>query len=82
LEEELKKFNHAYMPKVGTMTAIRDLITKVRHSKYIYEFDIKGFFNNVSINDTIAKLRERGMSEMRFTLRKILESCPANIGET
>jgi retron-type reverse transcriptase len=54
----------------------------VRHHKYIYEFDIEGFFNNVGIRDTIAKLRERGMSELRFDLKNILESCPNNIKET
>jgi len=61
LEEELKKFNHAYMPGVGTKTAIEHFITDVRNHKYIYEFDIKGFFNNVSVDQTAASLFERGM---------------------
>jgi len=82
LEEEIKRYNHAYTPNRGTLTAIKEFIEKVRHHKYIYEFDIEGFFNNVGIRDTIAKLRERGMSELRFDLKNILESCPNNIKET
>jgi len=80
LENELKEFNHAYMPRVGTVTALKDLVLKVLNKAYIYEFDIKGFFNNVSILDTIRKLRERGMNkEMRLRLKRILDSWPANI---
>jgi len=75
LENELKEFNHAYMPRVGTVTALKDLVLKVLNKAYIYEFDIKGFFNNVSILDTIRKLRERGMNkEMRLRLKRILDS--------
>lgn len=80
LEEELKSFNHAYMPKVGTITAIKALIDKVRHAKFIYEFDIKGFFNNVHIQKTMDLLRERGMTDsISERLRKILLAYPANL---
>jgi len=80
LEEELKEFNHAYMPKVGTITAIKDFITKVRHKKFIYEFDIKGFFNNVSIFGVCQQLRDRGLPEpLNNTLFHLLKSAPANI---
>jgi len=68
------------MPNVGTLTAIKDFITKVRHHKYIYEFDIKGFFNNVSIFRVIQQLRDRGMSESMISiLYNMLKSAPANI---
>jgi len=80
LEDELKQFNHAYMPNVGTLSAIKEFITKVRHHKYIYEFDIKGFFNNVSIFRVIQQLRDRGMSESMISiLYNMLKSAPANI---
>jgi retron-type reverse transcriptase len=61
LENEIKKFNHAYMPRVGTSTAIKDLVLNVLDKKYIYEFDIKGFFNNVDIDVVMECLRARGM---------------------
>jgi len=80
LENELKQFNHAYMPRVGTSTALRDLVLKVLDRKYIYEFDIKGFFNNVDILDVIYELEERGMpQELRDRLEEILMKCPQNL---
>lgn len=80
LEEELKSFNHAYLPKRGTLTAIQELITKVRHLPFIYEFDIKGFFDNVDIFSITNALKKRGMSaRYRNILEKMLLSTPANI---
>lgn len=61
LEHELKEFNHAFMPQRGTNTALAELIMNVVDKKYVYEFDIKGFFNNVSINSVFEALRARGM---------------------
>jgi len=81
LEEELKQFNHAYMPNVGTMSAIKEFLLNVRNKKFIYEFDIKGFFNNVSIFRVIQQLRDRGMTEaMIGPLYQMLKSAPANVG--
>jgi retron-type reverse transcriptase len=80
LEEELKKFNHAYMPRVGTSTALKDLILKVLDKKYIYEFDIKGFFNNVDITNTMTALRQRGMpNKIALKLQDILMMAPENL---
>lgn len=80
LENELKQFNHAYMPRVGTSTAIKELVLKVLDKKYIYEFDIKGFFNNVDILDVIFELEERGMPQnLRDRLEEILMKCPQNL---
>jgi hypothetical protein len=60
VEEELKRFNHAYTPGVGTKSCLTEWVNKVLPAKYVYEFDIKGFFNNVSILQVISLLRERG----------------------
>jgi len=80
LEEELKKFNHAYLPSRGTLTAWTHFINKVRNAKFIYEFDIKGFFNNVDIDSVIEKLQKRGMPVSQLKdLERILLSCPDNI---
>jgi hypothetical protein len=68
------------MPNRGTKTALAELIRKVRDQKYMYEFDIKGFFNNVSIVKTINSLELRGMKgKMLKKLEQILESTPNNI---
>jgi len=68
------------MPGVGTKTAIEHFITEVRHYKYIYEFDIKGFFDKVSVDQTALSLHERGMPYGHVNkLYKILMSSPANL---
>jgi len=83
LETELKKFNHAYMPLVGTATCWSKFLEKVRDAKYIYEFDIKGFFNNVDIAKVIEKLMSKGMSmEIARKLDNILWSTPQNIEDS
>lgn len=80
VEEELKKFNHAYTPGVGTKTCLTEWVTKVLPSKYVYEFDIKGFFNNVKIGEVIQLLQERGMPfDQSFHLNRILNQIPANL---
>jgi len=80
LEEEIKKYNHAYMPGVGTKTAIQQLITDTVKHKHVYEFDLKGFFNNVDIDSVIKKLLERGMpASTAAHLEKMLLSCPENV---
>lgn len=80
VEEEIKKFNHAYMPGKGTITALAQLVKEVTNYKYIYEFDIKGFFNNVQISEVKRLLKERGMpNSMLSKLEKILISIPLNL---
>jgi retron-type reverse transcriptase len=64
LKEEISAFNHAYFPRKGTTTCVTALLTKVIKAPWVYEFDIKGFFDNVSIEDTLAKLEERGLPLM------------------
>lgn len=49
LKSSLISTQHAYIPGKGTMTAWREVITKVMNYKYIYETDLKGFFDNVSV---------------------------------
>jgi hypothetical protein len=53
---------------------------KVRHAPFIYEFDIKGFFDNVDIFSISTALKERGMPAIyRNVLERMLLSTPANI---
>lgn len=49
LRSSLLNSQHAYIPKKGTMTAWREVIEKVQKYKFIYETDLKGFFNEVSV---------------------------------
>jgi hypothetical protein len=68
------------MPGVGTNTALAKYVTDVLPTKYIYEFDLKGFFNEVSIPRVLQMLNDRGMP--LSTIRKlfnILAQTPQNI---
>lgn len=80
LEHEIKPFNHAFMPRVGTNTALKSFIVNVLPYSNIYEFDLKGFFPNVSIPKVLEMLKDRGMPVR--TLRELFEllsSAPDNI---
>jgi hypothetical protein len=48
------------MPKVGTNTALKSFVEKVPSAQFIYEFDLVGYFNNVSIVDVLQGLAKRG----------------------
>jgi len=55
-------------------------VTKVLPAKYVYEFDLKGFFNNVRISTVMQLLEARGLpSPMLERLESILESVPDNL---
>lgn len=49
LRGSLLPTQHAYIPQKGTMSAWRDVIKQVLKNKFIYETDLKGFFNEVSV---------------------------------
>jgi hypothetical protein len=68
------------MPGVGTKTAIQQLVSDSVNHQYIYEFDLKGFFNNVDIDAVMKLLLERGMpAQTAVNLEKMLLSCPENV---
>lgn len=80
LQEEISKYNHAYVPGSGTNTALKDWVTSVLSSKYVYEFDLKGFFNNVPIESVIDSLRDRGMPiDISAVLDRLLKCAPENL---
>jgi hypothetical protein len=54
---------HAYMPGRGTLTAFEEVMLNVRPSKYIYEFDLRGFFDNVPVTPTLDFMKERGLPQ-------------------
>jgi len=58
-QEDVIKYNHAYTPGHGTVTAWKEVILKVLPAKYIYEFDLKSFFDNVKITDVTRCLEEK-----------------------
>lgn len=80
LENELKKFNHAFMPGVGTNTALAKFVKEIPQAKFIYEFDLVGYFNNVSIIEVLENLAKRGTPFKTISrLLKILARSPKNM---
>lgn len=41
---------HAYLPGRGVHTAWREVLENEKKYSHIYEFDLKGFFDNVDIS--------------------------------
>jgi hypothetical protein len=53
---------HAYRPGRGTGTAWRSLIqNNVLRKPYVYEYDLKGFFDNVKVEPILEFLQSKGM---------------------
>lgn len=53
---------HAYRPGKGSGTAWRSIIKKkILASPYVYEYDLKGFFDNVKVEPIMAELNRLGM---------------------
>lgn len=49
---------HGFRPNRGTMSAWKVILSEVIHTKDIYEFDLKKFFDSVSLDAVSAKLVE------------------------
>lgn len=68
------------MPSVGTKTGLKAFVTQVIPRRNVYEFDLRGFFNNVPIDQVIKMLRERGMPEgISEHLNQLLQKAPENL---
>lgn len=77
LYEEVAEYNHAYLPKRGTLTAWKAMILQVIKHKYIYEFDIKQFFPNVDIDEVTNLLQQRGVPKgITYYLENINRQAP------
>jgi hypothetical protein len=44
----LGDYQHGYRTSRGTQTASWRVIEELRKGKFVYEFDLKGFFNNLN----------------------------------
>lgn len=52
-DDVLGSWQHGFRPGRGTNTAWGEILTKVVKGRYIYEFDLKGFFNNVDVTKVL-----------------------------
>jgi len=58
LRSKLLPTQHAYIPLKGTMSAWREVIAKIQNYKFVFETDLKGFFNEVSVWKVVDLLKE------------------------
>jgi hypothetical protein len=55
---KLASWQHGGRSGVGVLSCYKELIPRLKESKFIYEFDIKGFFDNISHEAIIQKFKE------------------------
>lgn len=60
LHKRIPLQQHGFYSGRGTKTAWEEVLKTVKQSKFIYEFDIKGFFPSVNVAGVMNKLEEYG----------------------
>jgi hypothetical protein len=58
LRSKLLTSQHAYTPLRGTMSAWREVIIKIQKYSFVFETDLKGFFNEVSVWRVVELLKK------------------------
>lgn len=75
IQKEIDPDQHAYSPNKGVGTAWRSILEKsVLEKPYVMEFDIKGFFDNVSMSESLKILKDKGVPERILSIIKIWHS--------
>jgi hypothetical protein len=74
---EMLPCQHAYIPGRGTITAWRDIVKNVIKSENIYETDLKGFFDNISVFKINNILRQGNVpTDLRVWIHNMFRSIP------
>lgn len=66
---------HGFRPGRGTKSAWESILANVIHSPNIFEFDLKGFFDNVSFDYINKKLIEYGIPREIMTRIAFIQAC-------
>ena len=78
LEGVITDRQHAYQPGKGCLTAWREVISKLHKYPNIWEFDLKGCFDEISIDWVTKKLRDLGVPlDVRTWIEGINLSSPS-----
>lgn len=72
----LQAWQHGGRSGVGVMSAYKSLIPRIKTSRYIYEFDIKGFFDNISHQAIIQRFKETLGIKTSLWVANILKAQP------
>lgn len=77
MEEYWLEDQHGYIPQKGTLSAWRSILSKVIKSKYVYETDLKNFFNSVNLWKIDESLIKSGIPKhITFYLINLLAKGP------
>jgi len=72
----LQPWQHGGRSGVGVLSCYRQLIPRLKESNTIFEFDIKGFFDNISHESIIKRFKETIGSTTSTWIANILKSTP------
>jgi len=73
----LMSFQHGGRPRMGLKTCWNHIIEKVREKMYIYEFDLKGFFDNIDQSSIRDSLVFAGLPQhLIYRLMEMVTSAP------
>ena len=82
LSHNLIEDQHAFIPGKGTMTAWKSIILKAKNYKYIYETDLKSFFDNVDRSKVMKILEDSKIPMgMYYWLDNLCMNLPKLTGE-
>lgn len=78
-QNKIPKWQHAYMPGKGCMSAWKDVLKKAVKAVHLYEFDLHGFFDNVLVSKTLRNLRSVLDEKTRDYIQNLSTSTPENV---
>lgn len=61
IRKDIENWNHGFMPDRGTNTCIRETVKILTEYKYVYEFDLKKFFESVVVSEVSEYLKNQGV---------------------
>lgn len=73
---QLQPWQHGGRSGVGVLSCYKQLIPRLKESNTIYEFDIKGFFDNIRHESIIKRIKETMGPQTSEWISKILKAKP------
>jgi len=77
LEDKFLDSQHGFIPNKGTLTAWKDLIEKIDHYKYIYEYDLRNYFEEIDIDMLTIRLKQAKIPHDEvYWIKSIISNTP------
>lgn len=81
LMDEILPTQHGFIPGRGTLSAWREIIAKVLKAPFIYECDLKGFFDNVNVAKISEILLNKGTPKRIMYYLENINRCTPKLQE-